>query len=188
MVIPLTADNFAQESENYRWYIFTILNSVVGNAQEAEDLTQDVFVRAWKQVAGPRPVIEQPQAWLRRIALNAAIDVLRRREVVKILPEALIEANDEYTAFMEQQVQSGDMTDRLSDREQLEYILSRLPPKERETFLLHFYHGLKHQEIADLLDLSISTIHDRMQHARAHAQQLAHEFDHPDESGSAQMQ
>lgn len=127
-----------------------LARSLGGDISAAEDLSQEVMIRAWRKL--PRDAAPAAQrAWLRRAASNAAIDELRRRG--------------------RRPTVSIDQTADLADAEPLELDAARealdtLVPHERLLILLRFDAGLQHGEIAQLLAISEEATRKRVARAR----------------------
>jgi putative glutamine amidotransferase len=125
------------------------LQRMTGDRQAAEDLTQEVFVRAWRRA--PRDVPDAVlRAWLYRTASNLAVDELRRRTrqplaAVEQLDAAAAEAADDGAA-----------------RE----ALAQLTPHDRLVLLLRFHAGLSLRELGDLLAISEEAARKRVGRAR----------------------
>jgi RNA polymerase sigma factor (sigma-70 family) len=125
------------------------LQRMTGDRQAAEDLTQEVFVRAWRRA--PREVPDAVlRAWLHRTASNLAVDELRRRTrqplaAVEQLDAAAAEAADDGAA-----------------RE----ALAQLTPHDRLVLLLRFHAGLSLRELGDLLAISEEAARKRVGRAR----------------------
>lgn len=127
-----------------------LARSLGGDFSAAEDLSQEVMIRAWRKL--PRDAAPAAQrAWLRRAASNAAIDELRRRG--------------------RQPTVAIDQTDDFADAASLEpdaarEALDTLSPHERLLILLRFDAGLQHAEIAQLLAISEEATRKRVARAR----------------------
>lgn len=135
--------------------VFKICYAVVRNHHDAEDATQEVFLRVWRNA--PRlEEIEDLRSWIARIAWNVAIDRKRKR------PEQQM---DEYFEVSqapraEDEVISGQMLMLL------ERAIARLPRKEREALILASVEEMSMTEIAQVLGASEATIRGRIFRAR----------------------
>lgn len=127
--------------------------SIVKNAQDAEDVLQDVYLQVW-QSAGSYRSQGKPMAWLLTIARNLALSRLRERSRTVSLPP-----EDWRARFA--QVPAVTQEDRLA----LEALLEALSDQERQVVALHAVAGLKHREIAQLLSLPLSTVLSRYHRA-----------------------
>ena len=125
--------------------VYGTVLSLLHDAQEAQDAAQDVFVKVWESAPGYRPQ-GSPMAWLLTIARNTARMRLRRegRQV------SLDEEGWNAIPASEPEVSS-------EDRLLLQEGLGRLGEEDRRILLLHA-GGLKHREIAGLLELPLSTV------------------------------
>src|SRR5919107_921283 len=125
------------------------LRRMTGDAQAAEDLTQEVFVRAWRRA--PRDVPDAVlRAWLHRTASNLAVDELRRRTRQ---PLATVEQLD---------APAADAADDGAARE----ALAQLTPHDRLVLLLRFHAGLSLRELGELLAISEEAARKRVGRAR----------------------
>ena len=139
--------------------VFRTARRLTGNRADAEDVTQEVFVRLALTVAGFMGDVSQFPAWLRRIAVRASLMRMRsarRRGEVDVEGVAAL-------------VSSADRTlERLS----LETALARLSPEHRTVFLLKEVEGYDHLEIAGLLGITVSNSEVRLHRARRHLREL----------------
>ena len=113
-----------------RTAVYGLALSILRHGHDAEDVTQDTFVRAWEKAEQYRPQ-GTPMAWLLAIARNLALMKLRERARTQDLPP------EDWESFA---------------------IDSTLSDEERQIILLHVTAGLKHREIAQLLELPLSTV------------------------------
>lgn len=133
----------------YRWTrgpVYALALSILHNVQEAQDVTQDVFVRVWEK-APEYQSRGAAMAWILTITRNLALAALRREERrAELSPE-------EWDAIP---AQAPEVTSE--DRQILQDALSKLGEEERRAVLLHAVSGLKHREIAALLELPLATV------------------------------
>lgn len=135
----------AQLYHRTRTAVFGLALSYLKNRHDAEDVTQDTFVRAWENAPSYRPQ-GKPLAWLLAIARNLSLMKLREKDRTEGLPEedwALPGPDDALTA---------------EDRTVLSAALAVLEDEEQRIVLLHAVTGLKHREIAESLSLPLSTV------------------------------
>lgn len=151
---------FAQLVRRHQDRVFGFILRMTGARDEAMELTQDTFLKAWQALPEWRPQARFG-TWLLQIARNAALDALRRRQVVAFeplddaLPVADVRPGPE-EALAARQRQS-----------QLETALARLPPDQREIVLLREIEGLSYGELAALLGVQEGTVKSRLARARA---------------------
>jgi RNA polymerase sigma-70 factor (ECF subfamily) len=121
--------------------VFRTAYRITGNAADAEDVLQTVFLRMVRR-DDSADAIEHPENYLRRAAVHAALDLVRARRVsaavdMEGLPSAAGSRPDE-----------GDL------RELLRQALSELPARSAEIFTLRFFEGLTNPQIAGVLGIS----------------------------------
>lgn len=137
---------FAQLYARTREAVYALALSVLQDVHEAQDVAQDVYVRVWESAPGYRAQ-GSPMAWLLTIARNLALTRLRGSGRQVELGEA------EWNAIP---AQAPGVTPE--DRQLLQEGLARLGAEERQIILLHAVAGLKHREIAALLEQPLSTV------------------------------
>ena len=136
---------FAKLYSMTRGAVYALALSLLHSAHEAQDVTQDVFVRVWENAPVYQPQ-GSPMAWLLTIARNLARMRLRQSGRQVGLDEAAWEA-----------IPADEPGVSTEDRALLQGALARLEAEERRVVLLHA-SGLKHREIAALLELPLSTV------------------------------
>ena len=129
-----------------RTAVYGLVLSYLKHPQDAEDVTQDAFVRIWDTAASYRPQ-GKPMAWLLTVARNLALMRLRERGKTQ-------ELTDEEGSALP--ARAPDVT--TEDRHGLRAALSVLSEQERQVVMLHAVTGLKHREIAQLLELPLATV------------------------------
>jgi RNA polymerase sigma-70 factor (ECF subfamily) len=155
---------FDELYDMHRNDIYGFACALTGEAREAEDLFQETWLRAFKATAsgsGPRP--GEAKAWLFAIAANAHKDLLRKSRVRRLFLRERArsmgeEAADADLGWDGPARAGGDGTARSDIRLCLRRALTRLPAKERRVFVLKDVEGLKHGEIARILDLPEATV------------------------------
>lgn len=162
---------FQQVYDEYHAKIFRYLTRIVGQS-EAEDLTQEVFVKVGQSLETFRGE-SQLSTWIYRIATNAALDRLRqpsfRHGGEKLLPvESIAEIKadadirtGELKASTEQRLIRNEMNGCIRE------IIQTLPEQYRSVIVLGELEGLKDGEIAEILGLTLQTAKVRLHRARA---------------------
>lgn len=125
--------------ETHHAMVFRTAHRVTGNASDAEDVLQTVFLRMLRRESGAQ--IENAESYLRRAAVNAALDVVRARQA-------------DHTLELERLPASGSCTELRDLRDTLRRALSKLGPRTAEMFALRFFEGYTNPEIAKLMGLS----------------------------------
>ena len=137
---------FGSLYERYMEQIYRYVYYRVSDRDEAEDLTETVFVKAWEALPRFRPRGVTFRAWLYRIAHNAVIDRHRTRKVVLPLEQAQ-DWLDVESSSPEAAAETAEETATLGEA------LSRLSPRLREVILHRFISGLSHAETAQVMGL-----------------------------------
>jgi len=140
--------------------IYRHLRNLTGSREDALELAQDVFIKAWEALPTWRPDA-QFHTWVYRIASNAALDVLRRRKVVRFVP-----LDDDYDAPSDQPGPEAQLQARQGLR-RLDAALAHLPLEQREIVLLREVEGLSYDELATTLGIDEGTVKSRLSRARA---------------------
>jgi RNA polymerase sigma-70 factor (ECF subfamily) len=125
--------------------VFRTAYRITGNAGDAEDVLQTVFLRLLRR-EGNANSLGNPESYLRRAAINAALDVIRLREAHQTVPLPEEPSNPILTELTQDNV--------FSLRQALTRAMAQLKPRSAEIFALRFLEGLSNQQIAQMLGLS----------------------------------
>jgi len=147
---------FSEIVERYRVRVLRTAHGIVGSADDAEDVAQQVFVKAWQALETFRPG-GSLGSWLYRITVNAAIDATRRRRPQVALDDIA-------------PPQAAQRTERsVLDAEEAERVrraVRNLPPASRAALVLREYEQLSYAEIAEVLNVPLGTVMSRLHYAR----------------------
>ncbi len=153
--------------EAYYDRVYRYLRSMVHDSAAAEDLTQETFLRAYKERGSLRES-GALVAWLYRIATHAALDKLRQR--ARRAPRESdadvneIELPDPNAVSLQQGIEQGEMSTCVQE------YLANLPDNYRSVILLHDMEELTGSQISELLDLPLATVKMRLHRARQRLQ------------------
>ena len=155
---------FAQLYALHKRRIYSLCLRMVGNAAEAEDLTQEAFLQLHRKIATFRGD-SAFSTWLHRMAINVVLMRLRKKGLSLIsLDEAMEPAPEERPG---RSFGAPDLTLTGSiDRLALERAVANLPAGYRLIFVLHDIEGYEHNEIATMLDCSIGNSKSQLHKAR----------------------
>ena len=164
----------------YERPLFSLLYRMVRDRELAEDLAQETFVKALNAIESYRPEYKF-SSWIFKIANNAAIDHLRRRELDTLSLEGSPHAETpeavEATALQIGDRQESPL-DEVEARElggQIEQAIAGLRPEYRSCILLRHVEGRAYEEIAEILNLPLGTVKTYIHRARNELRQaLAH--------------
>jgi RNA polymerase sigma-70 factor, ECF subfamily len=147
---------FDQIVERHRRHVYQLCYRFVGNHEDASDLAQDVFVRAFRGLKGFRGH-SSLGTWLYRIGVNVCLNRVKTKTPIMepLDPRQHVD-------------RSESPADRLLTHERAARVraaIARLPRKQRATLVLRMYHQLSHQEIADVLGSSVGAVKANFFHA-----------------------
>lgn len=153
--------------------VYSFVLRFVGDEKDAEDIAQETFVKAWKNIRSYSPASARFKTWLMRIARNTSIDYLRKK---KHLPFSALDGEDEAGSFAEnlpdEQPLAEEVLAHANDLADLERALAKLAPLYRETLLLYYGSGLTFEEAADISGISANTLKSRHRRALAELRKL----------------
>jgi RNA polymerase sigma-70 factor (ECF subfamily) len=160
-VLAGDADAFATLVERYKDAVQNLAYRMLGNVTEAEDVTQEVFVRAYTQLATYKPA-HKFSTWLLSIASHLSIDQLRRRRFLALPLEDVpfLEWITDLGTGPEQSALEGEQHD------EIQRYLQRLPGKYRAVIVLRYWYDLSYEEIAQMLRLTPALVKARLHRAR----------------------
>lgn len=152
--------------ERYQQYVYSTVYRMVGSVPVAEDVTQDAFIAAWKNIGSLRG--GNFRAWATRIAVNACHDYLRR---TKRRPERSLDA---YADDPDDELKfpSGDPTpEDAALTAELGHViqdgLALLPDDQRAVLVLSDIQGMSYEEIAEVTGAQLGTVKSRLSRARS---------------------
>ena len=158
---------FGQLVEAHQSKIYSLCYRMTGNAEDAADLTQEVFLSAWRSLGS-----FQSQAafstWLYRLTSNACIDFLRkekRRSALSLTTEGEEEEGRELEVA-DQRFSPERELEKKEARRAVREGLAALSPEHRQVLVLREMEGLSYTEMAHLLDLEEGTVKSRLARAR----------------------
>ncbi len=146
-------------------YVYNLAYRILGNAQEAEDMTQDVFVRVWRALPEFR-ADSKFTTWLYRIVVNTSLN--RRRQLRAELQT--VDHDDALNGLaLPREASGADPSAAAIDRETIAALwaaVERLSAKYRLVIALFYQEGLSYEEIAELLALPLGTVKSHLSRAR----------------------
>jgi RNA polymerase sigma factor (sigma-70 family) len=161
LVLKGNQEIFSVLVERYKDAVQNLAYRMLGNATEAEDITQESFVRAYTQLATYKSV-HKFSTWLLSIASHLAIDQLRRRRFLALPLEDVpfLEWIVDMGISPEQSALQGEQQDEIQS------YLQRLPGKYRAVIILRYWYDFSYDEIATALKLTPPLVKARLHRAR----------------------
>lgn len=142
-------DAFVEIFKGHKEMIFRVAYSLAGERETAKDITQDVFIRIYKHLAG-FAARSSLRTWIYRITINVAKDYSRKRSFLPLF-DALLQRADQGSdpqAIAEQ-------TDRAK---RLREAIGRLPIRQKQVFILKNEEGLRYTEIGEILGVKVGAV------------------------------
>lgn len=136
---------------------------LLGNADDADDVVQETFLRVWQRARTWEPGRVQLTTWLHRIAHNLCIDRIRRRRHT-------IEYDDSQSDDAPSQLESEAAAAELSDR--VSAALAALQERQRTALLLCHYQGLTNRQAAEILEISVEALESLLARGRRRMRQI----------------
>jgi RNA polymerase sigma-70 factor, ECF subfamily len=151
----------------YQHKLYQICYRMLSNKHEAEDITQEAFVRAFINLH----TFDQKRkfsTWLYRIATNLCIDRIRKKKPDYYLDAEVAgtEGLDMYSQLSSNDKLPDDQVEQMELQDRIQYEISRLPDKYRSVIVLKYIEELSLQEISEILDLPLGTVKTRIHRGR----------------------
>lgn len=162
--------------EEHSGRVYRLAYHLTGNQHDAEDLTQDVFVRVFNSLSQFKPGTFE--GWLHRITTNLFLDRMRRKKRIRFDfmadDDAAVSTSDSFDRH-ERSGQPEDAFDMSHLGDDIVAALGDLPPEYRAAVVLSDIEGLSYEEIAATLGIKMGTVRSRLSRARAKLREsLAH--------------
>lgn len=149
--------------------VFGLASALTGSREDAEDVTQETFLHLWQSLGSWRGDCGA-RTWVLRIARNAALDLVRSRQIRQTLPLTVTDENGEEVPLDV----PDDSPDAAPDAAYLRSLeirevraaIAALPPDQREILTLRDIQELSYAELSDLLGLPPGTVKSRLFRAR----------------------
>jgi len=159
--------------ERHRRHVYQLCYRFVGNHEDASDLAQDVFIRAYR---GLKTFKSQASlgTWLYRIGVNVCLNRVSAKTPKPEPLEPLMATSDERVASHDESAAERLLRDERAQR--VRAAIARLPKKQRATLVLRVYHDLPHDEIARALGSSVGAVKANFFHALNNLKKLLREL------------
>ena len=152
--------------QRHQRLVYRVAFRLLGNQQDAEDTTQDVWVQVWGSLGSLRGT-STFTTWLYRVTVNKAVSLTRRRYRAVERPASgdgspadPLERNTPPAASSEDTAVQGERSRAVSDA------IARLPEELRVVFVLRHFEELSYNQLADVLDLPVATVRGRLARSR----------------------
>ena len=143
--------------------VFAMIARQVGNAMDAEELTQDTFLRAFSHIASYDPRRASLATWLSRIAYRLTLDFLKRqRPLIVSIDDTEVWQTDISNEQLEAELSTGNEERIL----RLQLLMDNLPPDERLLLTLHYFENRQLDECAYIMDSTSHALANRLYRIR----------------------
>ena len=160
--------------EKYQGRVYAMVYGMVRNREDARDITQEAFVKAYRNLDSFR-LEASFYTWLYRIAMNLAIDFTRKRKRRETagFDDGIAQRDDDGSiADVHQQEGPGRALERKQLFDQIMTAMEKLPDDQRQVILLREMEGLAYKEIAEVMGIPEGTVMSRLFYARKKLQKL----------------
>ena len=151
----------------YQHKLYQVCYRMLGNKQEAEDIAQEAFIRAYINLHS-YDQNRKFSTWLYRIATNLCIDRIRKKK-----PDYYLDAEvagtdglDMYSQIAAEDPLPDEAVEQMELQDRIQYEISRLPDKYRSVIVLKYIEELSLQEISEILDMPLGTVKTRIHRGR----------------------
>lgn len=151
----------------YQHKLYQVCYRMLGSKEEAEDITQEAFVRAYINLHS----FDQKRkfsTWIYRIATNLCIDRIRKKKPDYYLDAEVTgtEGLDMYSQIAADEQLPEETLEQMELQERIQYEISRLPDKYRAVIVLKYIEELSLQEISEILEMPLGTVKTRIHRGR----------------------
>jgi len=159
-------DAFNEFVERHQRAVIALCTGILRDASLAEDVAQDAFIRAWKNL--PSFQGESARSWLLRIATNRCLDLLRQRnrQATDSLDAQIVESEPRWTTQMPSESPEAE-AERVELNDRLEAALADLPDDQRIALVMADVLGYDYLDVAELTGAAMGTVKSRISRARA---------------------
>lgn len=171
LVVIVRSENqefYAEIIKRYQNKIFYYINRLINNKEEAEDLTQEVFIKVFRNLNG----FDQTRkfsSWIYRIAHNESVNYLKKKSYFKILS---IEQNEFLKNTMASTENLFEKIIKNETSEKIKELLSKLSFSYREVLVLRYFEERTYEEISDILRKPTNTVGTMINRAKAQLEKL----------------
>lgn len=163
--------------DNWKDMVFNTSLGIVQNAEDAEDVTQEVFVQVYESVNQFKGD-SRFSTWLYRIAVTKSLDHLRKKKRKKrfAFVQSLFGANEEEVNHQPDFQHPGVSMENKENAAVLFRAIDKLPDNQKTAFTLHKLEGLSYQEIAEIMETTVSSVESLMHRAKGNLKKFLTDY------------
>jgi RNA polymerase sigma-70 factor (ECF subfamily) len=150
------AEAFRQLYDLHHKQVFSFAFHFTKTVEDAEEITQDIFIRIWKY-RGQLPSVDNFEGWLKTVVKNRCLTWLHKTALRKNAAKKLFQLQMQefvYNSVLDRELEKA-----------MGHAINRLPDQQKAVFLLSRKNGMKHKDIAQTLGVTISTVKNHMKAA-----------------------
>jgi len=150
-------ERYSEIVDRYQKKLFVYIYRLIGNREEAEDLLQDVFVKAYKNL-NSYDTSRKFSSWIYRIAHNESVNYIKRKSLKKFISwETIVSTKDKLDSSSEEEGADKAWIRKEVSKEVNEAI-GKLPFKYKQVLTLRYYSDQSYEEIAEILGRPVNTV------------------------------
>jgi len=154
---------FGKLIEAYQTPVYNLAYRMLNNAGEAEEAAQEAFIRAFTRLKTYNPE-HKFSTWMLSITSNYCIDIIRKRRMQLM---SIDEPLPPHPALMSDGTKGPEAQLLMGEQQELvQSLLQELPPDYRQAIVLRYWHEMSYEEIAEMMDTTVSAIKSRLFRAR----------------------
>ena len=150
---------FTELMRRYQQRIYWAARRIVGTHEDADDIAQETFVKAYTALGDFRGD-SSFYTWLYRIAINLSLNAIRKRQLVNYLRE-----NDTIGRFFPSTEDPSRQVEFKETQSRLQEAIARLPEKQRAVFVMRYYDEMSYEEISEVMKTSVGGLKANYFHA-----------------------
>ena len=157
--------NFEEIVERYLKIIYNFVYRLIGNEKNAEDITQEIFLRVWKNIK-KFDTKKSFKTWIFTIAKNASIDYLRKRkDIIMSTFDNEDGGNVVLDNIIDEELKPDEIFALAKDKKTVELAMDKISIVQKEIIVLKYMNEMSLFEIAEIMDIPLNTV--KSHHRRA---------------------
>jgi RNA polymerase sigma-70 factor (ECF subfamily) len=157
LVRQVSPERYAEIIERYQGKLFAYLYRLVGSRDEAEDLLQDVFIKAYRNLQS-YDAERKFSSWVYRIAHNEAVNHIKRRSLKRFIPWEDVTATKDKLEMSSVEEDAQVNWIRKETSQEVDQAINRLPFKYKQVLVLRYYSDKSYEEISAILGRPVNTV------------------------------
>jgi len=151
--------------EKYQQPIRNLCVQYVGNHQDAEEVAQDVFIRLLRAADSYEPK-GKLTTFIYRIAVNLSLNKIRDRKWKRWVPWETMNGDEMISHHSDHIEDPNDLLEKKEKQNEVRKVIDSLPANQKTAVILKRYHGLSYEEIAEVMQCSVSAVESRLHRAK----------------------